>query len=259
MLLALLGLSVYYGYHRTVFYPPQSIHAWRQADCASLALNYYKYGMEFFHPRIHLMVSDGGTSGFTAPSEIPVFYYAVAAIYHITGVNESLMRILNLLIFYLGLLYLFRLLQKVIGGLFWPAALTLLFFTSPLLVYYANNYLTNTSALAFAIIGLYHFYEFSTERKKASLWYAALFYLLAGSFKITGLYMMFAILGYLFLGWIRLMPVETVRQGDESKAIVQTFPFIAILMIPKTLAYLGIAIIAFRSLYTGSTVAETLA
>ena len=173
----LLLLSVYYQYHKTIFYPPQSVHAWRQADCASLALNYYKHGMNFFHPQIHLLVSDNGTSGYTATSEIPLFYYSAAILYKIFGAHEFLIRLMNLLIFFCGIYYLFRLLYKLLKDYFWSGALAILFVTSPLLVYYANNYLTNASALALGIIGLYHFYSFYEHKRRSSLYYSAMFYL----------------------------------------------------------------------------------
>ena len=102
-ILVILILSGYYQYHKTLFYPPQSVHAWRQADCASLTLNYYKYGMKFFNPRIHLLMADNGTSGYCSPSEIPIFYYTVAVLYKLFGVNESIIKLINLLIFLTGL------------------------------------------------------------------------------------------------------------------------------------------------------------
>ena len=59
--------------------------------------------------------------------------------------------------------------------------------------------------------------------------------------------------------WIGIMIVISLVCYVPVVALVQTFPMIAILMIPKTLAYLGIAIIAFKNLYARSPVAETLA
>jgi len=230
-ILALVILSVYYQYHKTVFYPPQSVHAWRQADCASLALNYYKHGMNFFYPRIHLLVSDDGTSGYCATSEIPLFYYTVAILYKIFGVNEFLMRAMNLLIFISGMYYLFRLLYKLLKDYFWSGALAILIFTSPLLVYYANNYLTNASALALGIIGFYHFYSFHESKRVSSLYYSALFYLLAGSFKITGLFMVFPIIAFYFIERIGIARGVKGRSPTFPGGILQIVPFIIVLLI----------------------------
>ncbi len=245
-IVALLALSVAYQYPKTLLYPPQSVHAWRQSDCASLALNYYKEGMNFFHPQIHLLASDGGTSGCCATSEPPLFYYTVALLYKIFGVHEFLLRGLNLLIFLTGLYYLFRLLDRLFRDPLWAATLALLFFTSPVLVYYAGNYLTNASALALGIIALVHFYSYHQERRSSSLFWSVFFYLLAGSFKITGLFMVFAILGYLLLESLGFFPLPSEREvpsspGDpeknkpgrktSGKSLLTLLPFLAVLLI----------------------------
>ncbi len=224
-------LSAYYQYHKTLFYPPQSVHAWRQADCASISLNYYKYGMKFFHPQIHLLVSDNGTSGYCATSEIPLFYYTVALIYKLFGVNEFLIRLINLMIFFAGLYYLFLLLYKVLKDYFWSFVLSILMFTSPLLIYYANNYLTNISALSLGIIGFYHFYSWSENKKASSLYYSAVFYLLAGTFKITGLFMVFVIISYFIAERMEFIPWNRSRPKTFDKGFIHLLPFIIVLFI----------------------------
>lgn len=96
----LISVSLYYGYHKTLSFRPQSVHAWRQADCASITLNYYKNGMNFFKPQVHNLTSDGGTTGYTATSEIPVLYYFSAFLYKIFGPHEMIIRLINMLIFF---------------------------------------------------------------------------------------------------------------------------------------------------------------
>jgi hypothetical protein len=226
---ALLILSVFYRYHKTLFYPPQSIHAWRQSDCASLTLNYYKEGMKFFSPHIHLLASDNGTSGYAATSEVPLLYYGTAVLYKLFGPHEFLIRLLNLLIFLSGLFYLFRLFREILGDYFWSFSLALLLFTSPLLIYYGNNYLTNAPALALGIIGFYHFFRFHREGRTASLALSAVFYFLAGSFKITGLFLLFAILAYLLLEWMGLL-TGSRQKGMTEAGIRRILPYLVVLL-----------------------------
>ena len=38
---ALALVAIFYNYQEIVFKRPQSVHKWRQSDCASIALNYY--------------------------------------------------------------------------------------------------------------------------------------------------------------------------------------------------------------------------
>ncbi|HEC42184.1 MAG TPA: hypothetical protein ENI20_05075 [Bacteroides sp.] len=187
--------------------------------------------MRFFHPQIHLLISDDGTSGYCATSEIPLFYYTVALLYKFFGAHEFLIRLINTLIFLSGLLYLFRLLYRLLKDSFWASSLAILLFTSPLLVYYASNYLTNASALALGIIGFYHFYSYCENKRVSYLYYSALFYLLAGSFKITGLFMVFPILGYLILKWMGWTQGKQNSENALKVGIAQILPFIVLLII----------------------------
>lgn len=219
-LVVLVVVSFYYNYHEYLFYRPQSIHAWRQADCASLALNYYQGEMNFFHPEVHNLTSDNGTTGYCATSEVPVLYYVSAALYHVFGYNESIIRIINTLIFFLGLFYLFRLLLYLIKDHYWSIVLSLFFFASPVLVYYGNNYLTNVSAFSFSLVGWFYFFKFIHDGKKKLLLGSMLFFLLAGAFKVTAFFSLFAIIGYLVLVKTKLIYTKNPLLNKNSWIII---------------------------------------
>ncbi|MGE4288606.1 MAG: ArnT family glycosyltransferase [Salinivirgaceae bacterium] len=205
-----------YNYQSIVFYQPQSVHKWRQSDCASLALNYYQGGMKFFKPEAHNLTSHGGTSGLAYTSEIPLLYYGVALIYKALGPHDYNYRILNTLIFLIGIFYLFRLILLVTNDGVWSILLSLLFFTSPVLVYYGNNFLTNSTELAFTLIGWYYFTNFLFTKKSGSLYTALIIFFFAASFKITGLLSLFA-LGAIFLAeWMGLQ-----KFGGNKKLFTQ--------------------------------------
>jgi hypothetical protein len=198
-LILLFGISVLYKYHEIAFKRPQSVHKWRQSDCASIALNYYQGGMNFFKVETHNLTSDGGTSGKSCTSEIPVLYYTVATLYSVFGYHEYIYRIFNTLLFFLGLFYLFRLLRILLKDLFWSVTLTLLFFTSPVLVFYGNNFLSNSSALAFSIVAWYYFILFLSEGKTKWFYISIAVFLIAAAFKVTALFSLFAISGIFLL------------------------------------------------------------
>ena len=204
-------MSLVYNYQEIIFKRPQSVHYWRQADCASLALNYYQNGMDFLNPQTHNLTSANGTSGNASPSETPLLYYTAAALYHLFGYHEYIYRLLNTLLFFTGLYYLFRLFSNVLKSQFWSTVLPLLFFTSPVLVYYGNNFLSNTTALSMVMIGWYHFHSYYKDRKPRSFYMAMVFFFLAGCFKITGLLSLFALLG-LFV-WERIPALNTQSSG----------------------------------------------
>jgi hypothetical protein len=187
LFLLVTGMSWYYDYPALLLLRPQSVHNWRQCDGASLALNYYQEGMDFFKPQTHGLYSDDQTTGYTSPSEVPILYYMAAGLYKIFGYHEYLFRLLDLLLFYLGLFYLFKLTLKVLGEAFFSYAVVVLLFSSPIIVYYANNFMPNTGALSFSIIGWYYFYCYSQGKKTGTFALSMLFFGLAGAMKITEL------------------------------------------------------------------------
>src|ERR1700740_1225362 len=198
-IIILLAVSFFYKYQEIVFKKPQSIHKWRQSDCASIALNYYQDGMHFFHPETNNLTSDGGTTGKCCTSEVPILYYSVACFYKVFGHHDYIYRILNILIFFSGLFFLYKLLYYVLKDIFWSISITLLFFTSPVLVFYGNNFLTNSSALAFSIIAWYFFIRFLFESKQKWFYVAILCFFIAAAFKITALFSIIAITGIYIL------------------------------------------------------------
>jgi 4-amino-4-deoxy-L-arabinose transferase-like glycosyltransferase len=229
-ILFLLGVSIFYKYHEIVLKRPQSVHQWRQSDCASIALNYYQGGMNFFNPETHNLTSDGGTSGKSCTSEIPVLYYSVAVLYKVFGYHDSIYRIFNTLLFFLGLFYLFQIFLYLLKDTYWAIALTLLFFTSPVLVYYGNNYLTNSSSLAFSIVGWYYFIRFYYEKKQKWFYISMAFFLIAAALKVTALFSLFAIAGVYVLEIFGLMSFNG-NQRIFNRKIRFSLPIISILII----------------------------
>jgi len=197
-ILVLITVAWYYDYDEIIFKRPQSVHYWRQSDNASFALNYYQHGLSFFQPETHNLTSDNNQSG-KVISEFPLLYYAVAKLYQVFGYHEFLFRLLNSIIFLLGLYYLFKSFRHLLQDWLWAACLTLVLFTSPVIVYYANNFLTDTTALAFIFIGWYHFLRFNDDKRTSWLIKGFGFFLLAALLKITALLSAFALFGIYIL------------------------------------------------------------
>ena len=223
----LLLVAILYQYPSILFKRPQSVHRWRQSDCASLALNYYQTGMHFLQPQTHNLTSDGNTTGFVATSEIPIGYYFIAILYKTFGYHDYIYRIVNTSIFLIGLLFLFKTLYVLLDGFFWPAFLALFFFTSPVLVYYGNNFLTDSSALAFALIAWYFFIRYYQTASNKSYYTSMIFFLLAGAYKITALMSLVCIFG-IFV--IELLGIAKFRNKDRlfPRPFRQLLPFIVI-------------------------------
>ncbi len=213
-LVLLLAMSWYFGYPRILPMRPQSVHAWRQTDCLSFARNYYDHGMRFFQPAMHNLQSDGETTG-KAAWEFPLIYYLVAGIWKITGVHEWIFRLVVFLVFGWGLYSLYRLLAGLTGFEVGSVPLALLLAGSPVLAYYALNFLPNVPALGLVFVSWYQLYRYLKRSKTSGL----VLWILAGSLaallKVTALISFIAFGGVVLLNlafrWHKRIHAESVR------------------------------------------------
>ncbi len=182
---------------------PQSIHHWRQSDGASIALNYYQHGMDFFQPEIHFQASDNSSSGYGV-GEFPILYYITAGLYHLFGPLTPILRILNCLIFFLGIFYLFKGLKGYLESKFWAYFIITVFISSPVILYYSNNYLPNIPSLSLVFIAWYHIGKYQKNQLVKHIWLSSLFFCLAGLLKITALISFIPLVG---LAIISLLPI----------------------------------------------------
>jgi 4-amino-4-deoxy-L-arabinose transferase-like glycosyltransferase len=204
-ILLLILISWYYQYPQILLKKPQSVHNWRQSDCASITLNYYQNGMKFFQPEVHGLVSKNFTSGQAATSEIPLFYYSIAILYKIFGYHDFIYRIVNTLIFLLGIYALFRLLKKLQVDVIWSFSLSLLFFASPVLAYYGNNYITDITAFSFSLMGWNFFAGYYKSGRRRDFYWAMFFFFLGMSMKISAGISVITIMGIYFLDVFNLI------------------------------------------------------
>lgn len=189
-----VGLLFFYRYHHTSFYVPKGLHQWRQCVGASYAKNYYNYNLDISEARIYNHISQDETSDVTFV-EMPVLYYSVAVLYEIFGPHDSVFRIFNALILLVGLFLLFKTLRFYLKDIFWSLIIVVIIFTSPTLVYYANGFLPNTTAFGFVFIALYFLHKAILKDKNSYLYLSSLFYLLAGTSKVTSLISLLALIG----------------------------------------------------------------
>jgi hypothetical protein len=181
-LLLLLALGAIYNYQQILFMSPQSLHLWRQCDCLSLTMNYFQDNNSFFEPSVHNLGRDG--TGKTV-SDFPIIYFTIAQVWKVFGKHEFFMRLVDLLIFFAALLSLFKIVEAVLKDSFIAIFISLLLFTSPILVYYANNFLMDVPAFSMALIGLYFFTKFYSSQKNKYFILFAAFFALGGLLKIS--------------------------------------------------------------------------
>jgi hypothetical protein len=225
-----LLICFYYDFHTILLKRPQSTHHWRQTECTSLALNYYQNGMKFSEPEIHFQIADDFTSGYTV-GEFPGFYYLVASLYHVFGISEPMYRLLVLSLFFGGLFAFYKIAEHLLQSAFWAACLSLLFFTSPVVVYYSNNFLTDIPAFALSLMAWYFFYRFYLTQRNFNLFVCCTLFALAGLLKIT------AAASILFL--VTVFVFERISFLNKSKKRIFHQPFLHIFSLLAPLLLIG--------------------
>ena len=182
-----------YSYQEIIFYPIHSIHSWRQADCVSLAKNFINES-NLLEPSIHNYISDGGKSGKTA-GEFTLLYFIIGKIWNLTGVHLWIYRAVNLGLLLFSLFHLYKGLIHYWKSKFWSLFTSLIILTSPIIVYYGNSFLTNTTGIACAILGWSFFMRYKQLDKSKWLVGSLLLFTLAGLFKITAAVSIVALFG----------------------------------------------------------------
>ncbi len=138
--------------------------------------------MNFFEPRVLSLNSIDGK----AVGEFPILYYLTAIFYKIFGEHEFFLRLITISIVTAGLLYLYKLLLKVLDDTVYALSFTLLFASSTVLLYYTNNFLPDASAFGFTLIGWYFFFMFFETRNKLKPFVISLvLFTLASLIKVT--------------------------------------------------------------------------
>ena len=194
---AVLAISIHFKYLDILFYYPQSADMWRQADCASFAFNYYQHGMHFFEPEIHNLLSGSGK----AVGEFPIIYYCVAFLYKIFGPHIFIFRLFNLVIFYFGLTALFKLTYRLTSDIFFAIVTPLLFFSTPLVLFYANNFLSDVPSVSFVFIAFNYILSYKESHKLKHFWIAMLFFTLAALLKANSIIVFVALGSLFFIEW----------------------------------------------------------
>jgi len=196
-LFAGLVLLVFFavGVFQALTIAPRGIHFTRQTDNLSFYMGYYQYGNSFMEPRVYDILGEEGK----AASEFPLLYYVSAQIAKVIGPSEGIMRSLYMLFSLGALISLFSSFLKLLKS-FLPAAFSsLLALSGVVFYYYIYALLSDSVALASALIGSAYFLNFFSDGRRWDGIFASLFFSLAALFKITFLIYPLAFFATLFL------------------------------------------------------------
>jgi hypothetical protein len=234
--LLLLIFFFFYNYYPVLFLRPQSTHQWAQCDRISIAYNYYAENRFFLSPAVHYVGDDNTGQGV---SEMPLLQFIVAQFWKIFGFHEWMYRLLEIIIMTCGLYALFGIFRCQLKNKFLAFVGTFFVFTSPILVFYGNNFLPDVPALSFTFIGLYFFFRFKQEKRMRQLLLSTLFFLLAGWLKASSLICFVAVAGIYLLELSRKIKFD----GDRQIFSAKLFPLICFSgLVAFLLAWYGYAI-----------------
>ncbi|WP_372773001.1 ArnT family glycosyltransferase [Mangrovibacterium sp.] len=217
IILLFLVLFFFMGYHRLWSAGPQSIHAWRQSDSYAIALTYFTENHSFWEP--HLLYT-GANGDRQAVSEFPIIYYLVAKIWKITGESPGIFRLINLLIFWIGLYHLVLLINHWVKDQFWSFAVLLFLYSSPIIGYYSFNFTPDVPALGLALSGLYYLNKYLHNGKITPLIAACLFYTLASLLRVTALLSLLSVLSALLIFYRRQQFVSGKKLFELSLSVL---------------------------------------
>ncbi|MBG8554414.1 glycosyltransferase family 39 protein [Hymenobacter guriensis] len=183
---------------------PEGIHSWAQADRLALALSYYDHGMHLFRPQTFSLQSVDGVVGV----EFPLLAYLAALGGKMLGREAvvPLLRLLTLLTTVLGGWYAFRMVYERSGRVLLALVPAVFWLTSPVVAFYANNFLPDSPAAALCLVGFYYYLRFVDYRRLGDLRWAALALLVGTLLKTSAGVYLIAVLGSTVL-WAYLQPV----------------------------------------------------
>lgn len=156
---------------------------------------------------MHNLHADGQTTGY-AVGEFPIIYYFVAILYKLFGHHDFLFRATNLFVFFVGMLFMFKLIYLVSRDYFHAMFFSLLLFTSPLLVYYANNFLPEVPSLGLTLIGWYFFFKMRNQYRPRYLYLFVFFFTFATLIKVTSGISLILTFSLLFFESIKLIKLK---------------------------------------------------
>jgi 4-amino-4-deoxy-L-arabinose transferase-like glycosyltransferase len=134
--------------------PPMGVHQSAQCDRASLAQNYFYNGFNLFYPEVNeTRCTDGIVS-----CEFPIISYLSAISYQLFGYHEINFRIITFLLYTLGMWALFKWVRRY-SNIIIASTLIVLFNSSPILLFYANNFIPDAASLGLALMAIYLFFK----------------------------------------------------------------------------------------------------
>lgn len=203
-LLSVLSILLIFIFVRTyrLTSPLADWHSWRQADTAAVARNFIEERFNLLYPQSDSLWA---LSEKQLPNphryfmnEFPLYNASVAVLYHFFGINHVYGRLVSIAVSVLGALYLYLLVNKLLG---FPTAIMALLYYSllPYNIYYNRVFMPDPTFVAFSIIALYYCVIWTTSRKLSHALLMITTFAIATLVKPYALFMAIPILYWVYL------------------------------------------------------------
>ncbi len=216
----LIALFYFFNFQNYFFLHPQGVHFIRQTDSLSFVSNYYNNGFHFFTPSLYNLASINGNG----VCEFPILYYLASVLYIIFGEKEFILKLIHLLIFFIGLFHVYKLSYLVLKDYMYSYLVPFFILASTSLVYYSFNFLPDIAALGFALSGWYFGFKFKENKVTRPLIFSIFFFLISSLLKVTYLINPFAFLGMSLIEFLLVKKQDT----NSRKIILKQFYYFGI-------------------------------
>lgn len=193
----LLLLFFGFGFNKVLVAEVYGMHEWRMTDGLTFAYKYYK-GASFFEPELFCLLSDDLESGKVA-GEFPLVYWFVGKLWGVFTYSETIFRLVSFTLTILGFSALYRIVKDVFKSTFIGLGVTVICFSTPIVLYYGASFVTNMHAFSFALVGWYFFYFGYFKNKRFFLHYSAWSFVVGGLLKITAASSLLLLLPFILL------------------------------------------------------------
>jgi 4-amino-4-deoxy-L-arabinose transferase-like glycosyltransferase len=164
--LGVVGIITALSVTRALLPMPWLGDIWRAADTATIARNFYRGNMNLFFPQINW----GGNGPGYVETELQIFPWVAAALYHLVGENAWVGRLISVALTLIAAAAFWGLARRVLPPTAARWAL-LAFVVSPAIMTWGNAFMPDITALAFYVLTLLAFQRWLTEDRK--IWLAA--------------------------------------------------------------------------------------
>jgi len=212
-------------------------HAWRQLDTAAMARNFYEDGFIPFDPQVDW----GGRHGYLE-AECPLIPALIALVYHVTGLHETVGRIL-IIAFSLGLIWATYRLALILDGRRSVAnAAAFLVAVSPACIFFGRVVIPDTPMVFFTVLALVGFAEFFRTDSARWMWIGAASLTIACLLKLPAVFVGPAIVALLvqYRGWRGFSDPRVWIAGIVPLAITAAWYWRAHIIFERTGLTMGI-------------------